>query len=85
MPPDREAQIFEPFVQLDGSATRAHGGVGVGLAIARRVARGLGGDVQLQPGGAVIANQELRGAAVVLSVAFRAEPPLRSEPPRARH
>jgi len=84
IPAEREAQIFEPFVQLDGSPTRAHGGVGVGLAIARRVARGLGGDVQLQPGGAVIANQELRGAAVVLSVAFRAEP-LRSERPPARH
>lgn len=74
IPIDRVAQIFEPFVQLDGSPTRAHGGVGVGLAIARRVARGLGGDIQLQAGGAVIANHELRGAALTLSVAFRAEP-----------
>ena len=75
IPPDREASIFEPFVQLDGSPTRAHGGVGVGLAIARRVARGLGGDVQLQAGGAVIGGHELRGAALTLSVAFRAAPP----------
>ncbi len=74
IPAERAAQIFEPFVQLDGSPTRAHGGVGVGLAIARRVARGLGGDVVLQPG-AVIGGHELRGAALTLSVAFRAEIP----------
>ncbi len=72
IPPDRADSVFEPFVQLDGSPTRAHGGVGVGLAIARRVARGLGGDVQIQPGGAVIAGHELRGAALTLSVALRA-------------
>ncbi len=76
IPDERTEEIFEPFVQGDGSPTRAHGGVGVGLAIARRVARGLGGDVQLQPG-AVIAGHELRGAAVTLSVAFRAESPSR--------
>ena len=74
IPSEREDNVFEPFVQLDGSPTRAHGGVGVGLAIARRVARGLGGDVQLQQGGAVIGGHELRGAAVTLSVAFRAAP-----------
>lgn len=65
-------QVFEPFVQLDGSATRAHGGVGVGLAIARRVARGHGGDVEVQRGGAVIGGHELRGAAFTLAVALRA-------------
>jgi len=80
IPPEREAQIFEPFVQLDGSPTRAHGGVGVGLAIARRVARGLGGDVKLQAGGAVIGGHELRGAALTLSVAFRAEARTESQP-----
>jgi signal transduction histidine kinase len=80
IPTERSEQIFEPFVQLDGTATRAHGGVGVGLAIARRVARGLGGDVQLQPG-AVIGGHELRGAALTLSVAVRAEaPPSRPRP-----
>jgi signal transduction histidine kinase len=72
IPDSRVEQVFESFVQLDGTPTRAHGGVGVGLAIARRVARGHGGDVQVQPGGAVIGGHELRGAALTLSVALRA-------------
>ena len=72
IPESRVEQVFESFVQLDGTPTRAHGGVGVGLAIARRVARGHGGDVQVQPGGAVIGGHELRGAALTLSVALRA-------------
>src|SRR5512132_3641263 len=44
---DRGDRIFEPFFQVDGSVTREHGGVGVGLAIARRTARGLGGEVRV--------------------------------------
>jgi signal transduction histidine kinase len=71
VPPELGERVFEPFLQLDGSPTRAHGGVGVGLAIARRVARGLGGDIRLE-GVATVEGVELRGAAFVLSVARRA-------------
>jgi anti-anti-sigma factor len=35
--------LFEPFRQLDGSLTRAVGGMGIGLALARQLAQGLGG------------------------------------------
>jgi signal transduction histidine kinase len=68
---DRMDRVFEPFYQIDGSPTRAHGGVGVGLAIARRVARGLGGDVKLTAG-ATIEGQYLPGAAFSLTVAKQA-------------
>lgn len=41
-------RVFEPFVQLDESSTRSFGGMGLGLAIARRIARLHDGDVTLE-------------------------------------
>ena len=42
---DKLAVIFEPFVQLDAKLTRRQEGVGLGLAISRDLARGMGGDL----------------------------------------
>lgn len=52
IPPDRLQVIFDAFTQLDASATRARGGLGLGLAISLRLARQLGGDISVesQPG-----------------------------------
>jgi signal transduction histidine kinase len=72
VPIERVEHVFEPFFQVDGSATRAHGGTGVGLAIARRVARGLGGDVTLIRDGITLEGVRLGGAVFTLSVAKRA-------------
>jgi signal transduction histidine kinase len=42
---DKLPSIFEPFVQVDQRLTRPHEGVGLGLAISRDLARGMGGDL----------------------------------------
>jgi signal transduction histidine kinase len=68
---DQAARIFEPFYQVDGSVTRAFGGVGIGLAIARRTARGLGGDVRVvSPSAEIIEGVRLSGSAFYLTVAL---------------
>ena len=45
---DALERIFDEFRQVDGSATRRFGGVGIGLALSRQLARRLGGDVTVR-------------------------------------
>ncbi len=47
IPPDERERVFERWVRLDDARTRDQGGAGLGLAIARSVARTHGGDVTL--------------------------------------
>ena len=51
VPPGMEEAIFEPFRRVEPSRNRKTGGVGLGLAIARNLARGHGGDIVLAPAG----------------------------------
>ena len=48
IPPANRARVFRPFVRLDASRNPLTGGVGLGLTIARDVARSHGGDVRLE-------------------------------------
>lgn len=53
IPPEQRERVFDPFRRLETSRSRETGGVGLGLSIARSIARGHGGDLTLQtaPGG----------------------------------
>jgi CheY-like chemotaxis protein/HPt (histidine-containing phosphotransfer) domain-containing protein len=47
MPQSALASLFQPFYQIDGSYSRRHGGAGLGLAISKRLAEGMGGDLEV--------------------------------------
>jgi two-component system osmolarity sensor histidine kinase EnvZ len=48
IPPADRAKVFRAFVRLDSSRNPSTGGVGLGLTIARDVARSHGGDLRLE-------------------------------------
>ena len=52
IPPNKQAQLFEKFTQVDSSFTRRHGGSGLGLAICRRLVGMMGGRIELKSAGA---------------------------------
>lgn len=60
--PDQANRLFQPFQQVDSSTTRKFGGTGLGLALSRRLARALDGDVYLKESG------EGRGSTFVIEL-----------------
>ncbi len=61
-------KIFQPFSQADTSTTRLFGGTGLGLALARRLARAMGGDVRL------LRSEPGRGSTFVIVIAVKTLP-----------
>ena len=48
IPQSELESVFDPFKQVEGSSTRRYGGLGLGLSIARRLARLHDGDIRLE-------------------------------------
>jgi signal transduction histidine kinase/DNA-binding response OmpR family regulator len=42
-------RLFDEFEQMETAPNRRHGGAGLGLAISRRIVRGMGGDIVVTP------------------------------------
>lgn len=72
VPAEEQARIFEPFYQIDGSPTRRHGGVGLGLAFAQRVAAAMSGRIRVvSPPAEDVAGERLPGTMVAFCVDIR--------------
>jgi signal transduction histidine kinase len=61
IPQDQMTRVFEPFARLEESRSADTGGHGLGLSIARLIARGHGGDITLS-------NRNPRGLRATLSL-----------------
>ena len=72
--PDFLKSVFEPFRQGDGSSTRMHGGLGLGLSIVKHLVDAHGGTVSAQSAG------EGRGATFVVKLPTAAMSSLAPEP-----
>jgi signal transduction histidine kinase len=48
IPKDKQEVIFRQFVQLDGSMSRKHGGLGIGLSLSKQLVELHGGEIGVE-------------------------------------
>ena len=70
VPADARRKLFRPFSKSVHEAARTAPGVGLGLALSKRLARDLGGSLELEPAG-----KSSSGAVFVLTLPVGAPPP----------
>ncbi|MGB6318001.1 MAG: HAMP domain-containing sensor histidine kinase [Litorimonas sp.] len=58
-----QSRLFKPFLQADATMTRKYGGAGLSLAIARKLARMMGGDL-------VVSSREGRGSEFIFTASL---------------
>jgi signal transduction histidine kinase len=63
MTAEQQARLFDEFTQADATTAQRFGGAGLGLAITRKLARMMGGDVTLasEPGKGSVFTVRLPG------------------------
>jgi signal transduction histidine kinase len=63
MTPEQQAKLFEEFTQADATTAQKFGGTGLGLALSRKLARMMGGDVTVtsEPGKGSVFTVRLPG------------------------
>ena len=77
IPAHKMEEIFRPFSQVDASVTREYGGTGLGLTISRRIARALGGELEVtsEPGSGSVFSVRI-SAGQLEDVRFLSQPPI---------
>ena len=73
IPEDKQIAIFDEFTQGESSGARKREGAGLGLAIARRIVRAMGGEISL-------ASRLGEGSAFTFTVALGCGAPFRDRP-----